>query len=105
MIALYKQICPIIQQGDMYRLGSGGRLTGVQYMSKDQTSGVLFAFLGHRTDPVTPLILYPRGLAPDCLYTIEGFSEVRSGMAWMKTGVTVTLSNFSSTVRQIRCEG
>lgn len=106
-IALYKQIRPIIQQGDMYRLGSPleDDFTGVQYMSKDQTSGVLFAFLVHRTDPVTPLILYPRGLAPDCLYTIEGFSEVRSGMAWMKTGVTVTLSNFSSTVRQIRCEG
>lgn len=64
-------------------------------------SGVLFAFLLHRLDPVVPLILHPRGLIPDRLYTIEGYSGARSGAAWMKTGVTVHLANFGSSVCRI----
>ena len=105
-IALYKEIRPIIQQGDLYRLGSPftDEFIGVQYVSKDQTSGVLFAFLLHRLDPAAPLILYPRGLVPDRLYTIEGYSGARSGAAWMKTGVVVQLPNFGSTVRRIWSE-
>jgi len=78
--------------------------TGVQYVSKDQLSGVLFAFLTHRADPVPPLILYPRRLTPDRLYRIEGFAEARSGAAWMKTGVVIHLPNFGSTVRRIWCD-
>lgn len=102
-IALYKEIRPIIQQGDMYRLGSPftDDFTGVQYISKDQMSGVLFAFLLHRLDPVAPLILHPRGLMPNRLYTIEGYPDARSGAAWMKTGMVIPLSNFSSAVYRI----
>lgn len=105
-IALYKEIRPIIQQGDMYRLGSPftDDFTGVQYLSKDRKSGVLFAFLLHQLDPFTPLILYPRGLIPDRLYTVEGYPGARSGAAWMKTGVTFSLSNFGSAVCRIWAE-
>ncbi len=102
-IALYKEIRPVIQQGDMYRLGSPltDTFTGVQYVHKDKTSGVIFAFLTHRLDPVPPLILYPRGLVPDRVYTIEGIPEARSGTAWMKIGIPFNLANFSSAVRRI----
>jgi alpha-galactosidase len=43
-IALYKEIRPITQQGDMYRLGSPftDAFTGVQYVRKDKMSGVLY---------------------------------------------------------------
>ncbi len=88
---------------ELYRLGSpfAEDFAGVQYMSKDHMSGVLFAFLLHRLDPVTPLILYPRGLVPDRRYTIEGYPDACSGAAWMNTGVVVHLANFGSTIRRI----
>ncbi len=102
-IALYKELRPVIQQGDCYRLLSPFEqpFSAVQYVSKDKTAGVLFAFLTHRLDPVPPLIVYPRGLEPERLYRIEGFEDTRSGTAWMNTGIALGLGSFSSTVRRI----
>jgi alpha-galactosidase len=105
-IMLYKELRPVIQQGDCYRLLSPFEqpFSAVQYVSKDKTTGVLFAFLTHRLDPVPPLIVYPRGLEPERLYRIEGFAEVRSGAGWMNTGISLNLGSFSSTVLKIWSE-
>lgn len=104
-IAVYKEIRSIVQLGDQYRLRSaqyGGGFSAVQYMSKDQREGVVFAFRTHIPDPVNPMALRLRGLNPWLLYTVEGFEGARSGAAWMNTDTIFRLTNFESTIRRIR---
>ncbi len=104
MIALYKEIRPIVQLGDQYRLlpAQGQEYTAVQYVSKDKAEGVLFAFRVHMPEPARIPSIYLRGLAPDARYTVDGFDEVRSGAAWMNLGLHLELGNGESTVRRIR---
>ncbi|GAP05508.1 MAG TPA: alpha-galactosidase [Anaerolinea thermolimosa] len=103
-IALYKEIRPIVQLGDQFRLLSPQQspFSAVQYMSKDRSEGVLFVFRTHIPEPVMLPPVRLRGLDENALYEIEGESEPRSGLAWMEQGVPVMLSDFSSTVLRIR---
>jgi alpha-galactosidase len=103
-IALYKSIRPIVQLGDMYRLRSPQEtaFSAVQYMSKDRSEGVLFAFRTHIPDPVFLPHIYLQGLDPDARYTIDEVPGIRSGAGWMASGVWFDLHNFESTVRRIR---
>ncbi len=104
LIALYKDIRPIIQLGDQYRLLSpqASSFSAVQYMSKDRSEGVLFAFRVHLAEPAQGEPLYLQGLDPDTVYEIEGFDGQRSGLAWMNIGQTLWLRDLGSTVRRIR---
>jgi alpha-galactosidase len=106
-IALYKQIRPIIQAGDQYRLISPqeNAFSAVQYMSKDKTEGVLFAFRTHIPEPHPLAPIKLRGLDPIGLYQIEGEREIRSGLAWMEIGTFVRLVDFESAVRKIKRVG
>ncbi len=107
-IAIYKEIRAIIQLGDQYRLRSaqyGGGFSAVQYMSKDKSEGVVFAFRTHIPDPVNPMAVRLRGLDPLALYTVEGFEGTRSGAAWMSIENVFKLVNFESTLRRIRRVG
>ncbi len=103
-IALYKEIRPIVQQGDQFRLrpAQNSAFSAVQYMSRDRSAGVLFAFRTHLPNPTQLPPVYLRGLEPDALYTVEGEPGARSGLAWMRTGVQFSLQDFSSTLRRIR---
>jgi len=104
-IAVYKEIRPIIQQGDQYRLHSaqfGEGRAAVQYVGKDQRESVLFAFRTHVPDPAQPFTVRLRGLNPQARYTVEGFDGARSGLAWMNTDLLMPLVNFDSTLRRIR---
>jgi alpha-galactosidase len=103
-IALYKEIREIIQLGDQYRLRAPQQhpYAAVQYMRKDKSEGVLFAFRTHIPEPAQLPLLYPRGLDPQARYAIEGLTEVRSGLGWMQAGVHLPLRDFQSTVRRIR---
>ncbi len=103
LIALYKEIRPIVQLGDQYRLlpAQGQDFTAVQYVSKDKAAGVLFAFRVQMPEPARIPPIYLRGLDPDARYAIEGFDEVRSGQAWMNLGLRIDLQNGESTVRRI----
>jgi alpha-galactosidase len=106
-IARYKEIRPIIQFGDLYRLRSPqqGTFSALEYVSKDRTEAVLFAFRTHRP-AVHQLELqppvYPRGLNPEANYAIDEYDEVRSGLAWMRTGLDIYLSDYQSTMLRIR---
>jgi alpha-galactosidase len=104
-IAVYKQIRPIVQNGDMYRLRSAQEhpFSAVQFISKDRAAGVLFAFRMHMPPPATLPPLRLRGLDPQARYEIEGFAEARSGLAWMQLGAQIQLDDFESTLRRIRC--
>lgn len=104
LIALYKKIRPIVQLGDQYRLRSPQEhaFSALQYMSKDRSEGVLFAFRTHIPDPAPLPPIYLRGLDPQARYTVEGFPEARSGLAWMHAGLKLELGNMKSTLRRIR---
>ncbi|HEU5012024.1 MAG TPA: alpha-galactosidase, partial [Roseiflexaceae bacterium] len=103
-IALYKAIRHIVQLGDQYRLRSPQEhaFSAVQYISKDRSEGVLFAFRTHLPPPAQLPPLYLRGLDPDARYEVEGIDGARSGAAWMHAGLHVELQDFGSTVRRIR---
>jgi alpha-galactosidase len=103
LIALYKEIRPLVQFGDQYRLlpAHDSFFTAVQYVSKDRREGVLFAFRTHVPEPTELPPLTLRGLDPAARYTVEGFPGVRSGQAWMSTGLRFTLQDLQSTVRRI----
>lgn len=92
-IALYKQIRPTIQDGELYRLSSPHSTygTGVQYVNKDLSQAVLFVF-NHSQRYVHPF--YPlrlKGLDPDAMYTCERLGATRSGASLMGAGVQVEL--------------
>src|SRR5690606_3551836 len=103
-IALYKEIRETIQFGDQYRLRSPHDFaySAVQYVSKDKSEAVLFAFRTHIAFPaqIAPITL--RGLDPEALYEVDGYGT-RSGAAWMQAGLRVKLAeDFSSEVIRIR---
>lgn len=102
-IRLYKDIRHVIQFGDQYRLISPQKndYSAVQYISKDKSEGVLFVFRTHIPDPFNIPVLYLRGLDPEALYSIEGFGQPRSGVAWMESGLRVGLKNLQSKVMKI----
>jgi alpha-galactosidase len=102
-IALYKDIRHIIQFGDLYRLRSpqSQPFSAVQYVAKDRSEAVLFAFRTHMPPRAQLPPLYLRGLDPDAFYELDGVPAARSGMAWMHAGLYLELNDFESTVRRI----
>jgi alpha-galactosidase len=104
LIAQYKEIRSTIQFGDLYRLRSPQQhpFSAVQYVSKDRSEAVLFAFRTYIPDPIELPSLYLCGLDPDTRYRIDGVDGVRSGKSWMHAGVRVSLNNFQSVLLRIR---
>jgi alpha-galactosidase len=104
LIALYKDIRPVVQGGDLYRLHSplDSAFSAVQYLSKDRAEGVLFAFRTYSPDPVQSFSLHLRGLEAGAYYEVEGVPGIRSGLALMQDGLRVELGNFQSALRRIR---
>jgi alpha-galactosidase len=103
-IALYKEIRPLVQRGDQYRLlpAQGKAYTAWQYVSKDQAEAVLFAFRTHLPEPARVPPIYLQGLDLDAQYTVEGLGGVHTGKAWMNQGILLPLGNYESTVRKIK---
>lgn len=103
-ISLYKEIRPLVQLGDLYRLRSAqaNPFSALQYVSRDRSAAVLFAFRTHLPNPTDLPPIYLRGLEPTALYEVEGVEGRRSGMAWMRVGIRLDLDDFQSTVRRIR---
>ncbi|NJN17555.1 MAG: alpha-galactosidase [Oscillochloris sp.] len=103
-IARYKTIRPLVQLGDCYRLRSPQQhaFSALQYVAKDRSEAVLFAFRTHIPAPAILPPIYLRGLDPDAPYEVEGIAGARSGRAWMHAGLSIALADFESTVRRIR---
>ncbi len=106
-IAAYKEVRAIIQLGDQFRLRSpqAHAYSAVQYLAKDQSEGVLFAFRTHLPLPAAVPPLRLQGLAPEALYTLEGFAEARSGKAWMEASFQIELKDYQSAMRRIKRVG
>ncbi|MCA9904132.1 MAG: alpha-galactosidase [Anaerolineae bacterium] len=103
-IAYYKQIRAVVQLGDQYRLLSAhdGQFSAVQYMDKERSHGVLFAYRVWLPDPTILPPIRLRGLIPDARYEIQGIDGERSGLAWMRDGLRLPLANLESAVHTIR---
>lgn len=103
LIAQYKDIRAVIQSGDQYRLRSAqeNAFSALQYTAPDGSEAVLFAFRTFLPEPAEIPVLHLRGLDPGALYLVDGFSQPRSGLAWMLDGLHLELGNFCSTLRRI----
>lgn len=101
LIAQYKEIRPIIQEGDFYRLEntSANHYFLYEYLKGDQ--GLLFAFLpqskvGHRGTTVKL-----RGLEPNAMYTfkMDECEITKSGNYFMNHGLPLHLTgDYASTI-------
>lgn len=106
MIRLYKEIRPIIQEGDQYRLASlrEDHIAAVQYVDQGAQRSVIFAFMQtnyakdapvtnilHWSEPRFVFRLYPKGLTPDRRYAMVGAPGARSGESLMSAGLDIEL--------------
>ncbi|WP_371802973.1 alpha-galactosidase [Candidatus Lokiarchaeum ossiferum] len=92
-IKRYKEIRPLIQEGEMYRLLSprAGNLSAVQYMNVEKTEGVVFIFLQSSKFPENRFRLIFQGLNPESQYKISKISQKLSGRLLMSLGALITL--------------
>ncbi len=107
MVALDKRIRSTVQTGDLYRLLSPrtNDTTANEYVGKDGKEAVVFAFRHSQEYDTLPPVLYPRGLDPQGVYTLESTDgdlmdkETEcSGAYLMDHGLQVTLrGDFDST--------
>ena len=100
MLAYYKTIRRTVQEGNLYRLSSPreGSLTANEYLARDGTQAVLFAFL-HSQQFLRPApTVYLRGLEERALYRLKPLDdklvekqEVLSGSFLMNRGLNLRL--------------
>ncbi len=106
-IALYKEIRPVVQTGDLYRLQSAfaGPLSSLMYVLPDKSEAVLFAFRTHLPEPVALPKIRLNGLEETAMYRVDGLEGLLSGAALMSAGLEVALKDYGSAVLQIRRVG
>ena len=110
MIALYKEIRPVVQSGDQYWLASpfDSPQPAVQFVARDGRESVVFAYqptetVRPRTPERTTMVLH--GLEPDATYQVRQDSTAyeASGSALMASGVEVELKgNYASKIFTLR---
>jgi alpha-galactosidase len=102
LIASYKEIRPIVEQGTLYRLVSprnGSNASSTEYVAADGRSAVVFAFLHSQQMQYPAPTIFPRGLLPDTTYAVravagkpvDGTPSVASGAYWMGHGINFQL--------------
>jgi alpha-galactosidase len=90
-IAIYKEIRPVVQFGDFYRLLSPfeDNFTAWMYVSEDKTEAVVF-FYKILATPNAPLIRFSlEGLNPWYHYSVSGYDSIVSGEQMMNFGLNV----------------
>ncbi len=102
LIAQYKAIRHIVQNGELYRLRSPleSAFSALEYLSHGRTEGVLFAFRTFLSEPVILPPLRLAGLEPNALYKVDGLEGLMSGAALMTVGISLELKDFSSVLRR-----
>lgn len=85
-VALYKEIRPLVQRGDLYRLRAPrGGLSAVQYVLGDDTVVLVWLQAQHHGESVPALRL--RGLDPAASYECRETGEVHRGAVLLHHGV------------------
>ena len=107
MVALDKRIRKTVQTGGLYRLmpPRGNDTVANQYVSKDKSKAVLFAFRHSQQFKTDPPIIYLQGLDPKAVYRLEPFDkqamipETASGAFLMEQGLQLSLTgDYASTM-------
>ena len=102
MVAAYKRVRPIVQQGDLFRLirpsDPSGR-AATFYVSPDKRQAVLFAFLHSSTKFDRQPAIHVAGLDPERQYRVRPIDSkpgdeglTRSGAYWMGHGVDLPMT-------------
>lgn len=101
-VELYKEIRPVVQQGDLYRLRPPeGGLSAVQYVLGDEA--VVLAWLQAQHHGVRPAPLRLRGLDPMGVYEWVGTGEVYRGAVLLHHGLDAGLrGDLDATVIRLR---
>ena len=101
-VDLYKEIRPLVQHGDLYRLRppSGG-LSAVQYVRGDETVVLALLQAQHYGEPLPALRL--RGLDPTASYECPETGEVHRGAVLLHHGLRTGLrGDLDATVLRLR---
>jgi alpha-galactosidase len=101
-ISLYKEIRPLVQFGDSYRLVNHEPYYAVQYLSKDKTEAVIFAYRNHAAEPAAPFVFRLQGLDPNKQYKLLNWNVTKSGAAWMAVQEQLFLGNFRSEILRLK---
>ncbi|MEV0481818.1 alpha-galactosidase [Streptomyces sp. NPDC050508] len=101
-VALYKEIRPLVQHGDLYRLRPPtGGLSAVQYVRGDGTVVLALLQAQHYGEPVPALRL--RGLDPTASYECLETGEVHRGAVLLHHGLRTGLrGDLDATVLRLR---
>jgi len=101
-VTLYKEIRPVVQRGDLYRLRPPeGGLSAVQYVHGDETVVLAWLQAQHYGEPLAPVRL--RGLDPGALYECRETGEVHRGAVLLHRGLRTGLrGDFDATVIRLR---
>jgi alpha-galactosidase len=98
MIAYYKKVRRTVQEGDLYRLLSpqAGEVTANEYVSRDGSQAVLFAFLHSQQYRQLPPPICLAGLDPKATYRVQVLGQTSveewSGAYLMQNGVGLRLT-------------
>ncbi len=103
MIAGYKQIRGMVQQGVLYRLASprdGSNFSATESVATDQRQAVVFAFLHSEQMQYPSPTVHLEGLKPETIYGVAALGgklakntpERASGAFWMHRGVDFDLT-------------
>jgi alpha-galactosidase len=101
-VALYKEIRPLVQHGDLHRLRPPtGGLSAVQYVRGDETVVLALLQAQHYGEPVPALRL--RGLDPTASYECLETGEVHRGAVLLHHGLRTGLrGDLDATVLRLR---
>jgi alpha-galactosidase len=101
-VDLYKEIRPVVQRGDLYRLRPPeGGLSAVQYVHGGETVVLAWLQAQHHGEPVAPLRL--RGLDPTERYECRETGEVHRGAVLLHHGLRTGLrGDLDATVIRLR---
>jgi alpha-galactosidase len=101
-VELYKEIRPVVQRGDLYRLRPPtGGLSAVQYVRGDEVVVLAWLQAQHYGEPLAPLRL--RGIEPTETYECRETGEVHRGAVLLHHGLRTGLrGDFDATVIRLR---
>jgi len=101
-VELYKEIRPVVQRGDLYRLRPPeGGLSAVQYVHGDEVVVLAWLQAQRHGEPVAPLRL--RGLDPTDTYECRETGEVHRGAVLLHHGLRPELhGDLDATVIRLR---
>ncbi|MEE1837879.1 alpha-galactosidase [Streptomyces sp. SP17KL33] len=101
-VELYKEIRPVVQRGDLYRLRPPtGGLSAVQYVHGDEVVVLAWLQAQHHGEPLAPLRL--RGLDPTGTYECRETGEMHRGAVLAHHGLPTGLrGDFDATIIRLR---